>query len=53
MCNPKLYTRIIIESLDKINYLQYTLKDKTVNVVPQNLLPHQKDMIDKLKIELM
>jgi len=52
-CATLNYTReFIIESLDKINYLQYTLKDKTVNVVPQNLLPHQKDMIDKLKIEL-
>jgi hypothetical protein len=42
----------IIESLDKINYLQFTLEQKTVNVVVQNLLPHQKEIIDKLRIEL-
>ncbi|MDO9152323.1 MAG: hypothetical protein Q7U47_01190 [Paludibacter sp.] len=52
-CATLNYTReFIIESLDKINYLQYTLEQKTVNVLPQNLLPHQKEMIDKLKIEL-
>lgn len=52
-CATLNYTRnFIIESLDKINYLQYTLEQKTVNVVPQNLMPHQKEMIDKLKIVL-
>lgn len=52
-CATLNYTReFIIESLDKISYLQYTLEDKTVNVVPKNLLPHQKEMIEKLKIEL-
>ena len=52
-CATLNYTReFIIESLDKISYLQYTMEDKTVNVVPKNLLPHQKEMIEKLKIEL-
>ncbi|MDO9152453.1 MAG: transposase [Paludibacter sp.] len=52
-CETLNYTReFIIESLDKISYLQYTLEQNTVNIVPQNLLPHQKEMIDQLKIEL-
>ena len=52
-CATLNYTReFIIESLDKISYLQYTHEQKTINVVPQNLLSHQKEMIDRLKIEL-
>ncbi len=52
-CATINYTReFFIESLDKINYLQYTFEQKTVNLVPQNLLSHQKEMIDKLKIGL-
>jgi len=52
-CATLNYTReFIIESLDKISYLQYTHEQKTINVVPQNLLSHQKEMIDRLKIVL-
>lgn len=47
------YTRaFIIDSLDKISYLEYTYKGKTMSVVPQNLLPHQKEIINTLKIKL-
>jgi len=52
-CVALNYTReFIIESLDKISYLQYTLEQKTVNIAPHNLLEHQKEIIDMLKIEL-
>ena len=52
-CATLNYTReFMIDSLDKISYLQYTLEQKTVNVVPQNLLPHQKEIIDMLNIEI-
>lgn len=44
--------KFIFESLDKINYLQYTHKDKTIDIVPENLLPCQKKILEKLKIKL-
>ena len=44
--------KFIFESLDKINYLEYTYDDKTLNIIPPNLLPHQKRIIEKLNIKL-
>ena len=44
--------KFIFESLDKINYLQYTHEDKTIDIVPENLLPCQKKILEKLKIKL-
>lgn len=47
------YSRVfVIESLDKINYLEYTYKNKTLEVVPQNILEHQKQIIESLDIKL-
>jgi len=47
------YTRkFIIESLDKINYLQYEFEGKVIHMIPQNLLPHQTEIINKLKLKL-
>ena len=47
------YTRqFIIESLDKIQYLEYRYKNKTVNIIPQKFLPHQSQIIEKLGIKL-
>jgi transposase len=47
------YTReFIFESLDKINYLEYTYEEKKINIVPQNLLTHQKEMIKMLNVKL-
>ena len=47
------YTRqFIIESLDKIQYLEYRYEDKTVNVIPQKFLEHQKHILEKLDINL-
>lgn len=47
------YTRdFIFESLDKINYLKYSYEGKKINIVPQNLLTHQKEMIEMLNVKL-
>lgn len=47
------YTRVFaIESLDKINYLEYTYQNNLLSIVPQNLLKHQKEIIETLKIKL-
>ena len=47
------YTRqFIIESLDKIQYLEYRYEGRTVNIIPKNLLPHQKQIIEKLGLKL-
>lgn len=47
------YSReFIFESLDKINYLEYTHHDRTLNIIPTNLLPHQKEILKKLNIKL-
>ncbi len=47
------YTRqFVIESLDKIQYLEYQYENRTVNIIPKNLLPHQKQIIEKLGIKL-
>jgi transposase len=52
-CSSLNYTRkFIIESLDKINYLQYTNEGKTINIAPQHLLAHQKEIIDCLNLKL-
>jgi transposase len=44
--------KYIFESLDKINYLQYTHQQKIINIVPENLLESQQKIIDMLKIKL-
>lgn len=44
--------KYIFESLDKINYLQYTHKGKIINIVPENLLECQKKIISGLNIKL-
>ncbi|MCF6185223.1 MAG: transposase [Bacteroidales bacterium] len=44
--------KYIFESLDKINYLQYTLEGKTINIVPENLTECQKKITEALKITL-
>ncbi len=47
------YTRkYIFESLDKINYLQYTYGNEKINIVPEELLPSQEKILDALKIKL-
>lgn len=44
--------KYIFESLDKINYLQYTHEGKQINIVPEKLLPDQQKIIEALKIKL-
>ena len=47
------YTRkFIIESLDKIQYLQYQYEGKVIQIIPQTLLPNQTEIINKLKLNL-
>ena len=44
--------KYIFESLDKINYLQYVYQTEKINVVSDELLPCQKNILEKLKIKL-
>ena len=44
--------KFIFESLDKINYLEYTYHERTINIIPTNLLPHQKEILKELNIKL-
>jgi len=44
--------KFILESLDKINYLEYTYEDCTLKIIPQNLLEHQEKIIQKLNLKL-
>ena len=44
--------KYIFESLDKINYLQYVHDQEIINVVPEKLLPCQKEILKVLKIKL-
>lgn len=47
------YTReFVIESLDKIHYMTYQYKDRTIKIVPRNLLEHQKQIIKGLGLKL-
>ena len=47
------YTRqFIIESLDKIQYLEYHYKNKTVEIIPHKFLPHQTRIIEGLDIKI-
>ncbi len=47
-----LTRQFVIESLDKIHYIEYQYEKKTITIVPKNLLPHQKQIIDQLEIKL-
>lgn len=52
-CTDLNYTRkFIIDSLDKIQYLQYNFEGKIIQVIPQTLLPHQTEIINKLELNL-
>ena len=44
--------KFIFESLDKINYLQYTYEKEILNIIPQNLLSHQEEIINGLNLKL-
>lgn len=44
--------KYIFESLDKINYAQFSYEGKTINMAPKKLLPHQQKIIETLKIKL-
>jgi len=44
--------RFIFNTLDKIQYIVYEIKDKTIKVLPYKLLPHQQLIVDDLKIKL-
>jgi len=47
------YTReFAIESLDKIHYLEYTYEGKKLSIIPENLLNHQKEIIEALGLKL-
>lgn len=50
--NSSFTRQFVIESLDKIGYLEYQYEGRTETVVPQNLLPHQKQIIDRLELKL-
>lgn len=47
-----LTRQFIIESLDKIQYLEYQYKGKTMKIVPRNLLEHQKQIVQELNLKL-
>lgn len=44
--------RFIFNTLDKIQYIVYRIKDKTVKILPYELLPHQQLIMDRLRIKL-
>jgi transposase len=44
--------KFIFESLDKINYIQYTYEKETLNIIPKNLLSHQEEIINTLNLKL-
>ena len=47
------YTRnFIIESLDKIQCMEYQYEDKKIKIIPQKLLEHQDKIIKGLKIRM-
>jgi len=45
-------SKYIFESLDKIQYVQYTFEGKIINTAPKQVLPCQKKILDMLKIKL-
>jgi len=45
-------SKYIFESLDKIQYLQYTFQGKIINIVPKRLLTCQKNILNMLNIKL-
>ena len=44
--------KFIFESLDKINYLQYTYEKETLDIMPKKLLSHQEKIINTLNLKL-
>lgn len=47
------YTKkFIIETLDKINYIQYTHEDKNIEILPKTLLKPQSEILECLKVSL-
>lgn len=44
--------KFIFETLDKINYLQYTYEGENIEILPKNFLPEQSKILEKLKISL-
>lgn len=49
---PLGYSReFAIESLDKIQYVEYQYEGKLISIAPKNLQPHQKQIIEKLRIK--
>jgi transposase len=45
-------TKFTFETLDKINFLQYTYEDKVIEIIPENLLTAQTQILKKLNIKL-
>jgi len=47
------YTRkFAIDSLDKIQYIEYDFKGQTIKVPPKRLSKHQKEILDAIGVEL-
>lgn len=47
------YTKkFVFETLDKINYLQYTYENEKIEIIPQKLLEAQSKILQKLNITL-
>ncbi len=44
--------KFIFENLDKINYLQYTYENETLNMIPKKLLLQQEKIIKALDLKL-
>jgi hypothetical protein len=44
--------KFIFNTLEKIQYTTYTIHKQRVNLLPDILLPHQKLILDKLKVRL-
>ena len=44
--------KYIIECLDKISYIEYEFENEKIRTSPKNLLPCQKQILEKLKIKI-
>lgn len=44
--------KFILDTLEKIEYTVYEIHNRRVKILPDELLPHQKSIIDKLRVKL-
>ena len=44
--------KFILDTLEKIEYTVYEIHNRRLKILPDELLPHQKSIIDKLGVKL-